>query len=124
MKKHYDKLKNDDKQKLINEYLEVEKLDKKVLNNLKKSKLKPKTKTKQKTKPKQKTFDEIIIECFKNKTIPKNTPPIFKKKIKEIIKNYNEGIEYVKSDLRGFATIYYKRNTKAYSSKIFSRNTF
>ena len=56
---------------------------------LKYKQLKPKqTKLKSETKPKPKTFDEILLECFKNRKIPKDTPPEIRKRIKRIMKNH------------------------------------
>ena len=33
-----------------------------------------------------KTFDEYFQECIKNKTIPKDTPPYFKKALERAMK--------------------------------------
>ena len=55
----------------------MERLDNKVLK-----KLKP--------KPKEEAFHEILLKCFKNNTIAKDTPPYFKKEIEkamDLLKN-------------------------------------
>ena len=130
MKKNYNKLKNVEKQKLIDEYSELERFDNKVLYKLEKvekpkpkpmsslkykqtetkpkqskQQLKTKTKTKPntKTKRKQPTFNDYFNKCMKNKTIPKDTLPALKKELKKVIKNYNKEIEYEKTGLKGFS---------------------
>ena len=73
-----------------------------------KTKRKPKLKTKRKSKLKQKikTFNEYFQERIKNKNIPKDTPPYFKKALERAMKEYEDGIKHEKSALSKFAEKY------------------
>ena len=71
-----------------------------------KNKLKGKPKPKPKPKQKIKTFDEYFQECIKNKTIPKDTPPYFKKALERAMKEYDKGIKLEKSAVSNFAENY------------------
>ena len=62
-----------------------------------------KSKSKSKSKSKPKTFDEYFQECIKNKTIPKDTPPYFKKALERAMKEYEDGLKHEKSALSNFA---------------------
>ena len=64
------------------------------------------TPTKMISKPKPKTFHEYFLQCIRNKTIPKATPPYFKKALEKAIKEYEKRIKYEKSGLDGFAIKY------------------
>ena len=61
---------------------------------------------KSKSKSKPKTFDEYFQECIKNKTIPKDTPPYFKRALERAMKEYEDGIKHEKSALSNFAEKY------------------
>ena len=62
-----------------------------------------KSKSKSKSKSKPKTFDEYFQERIKNKTIPKDTPPYFKKALERAMKEYEDGLKHEKSALSNFA---------------------
>ena len=78
----------------------MEKLDNKVLKKIKtKTKTQTQTTSKNQTtnkpKPKEETFHEILLKCFKNNTIAKETPPNFKKEIEkamDLLKNINSRV--------------------------------
>ena len=71
-----------------------------------KPKPKPKSKSKSKSKQKMKTFIEYFQECIKNKTIPRDTLPYFKKALERAMKEYNNEIKLEKSALQNFAEKY------------------
>ena len=55
------------------------------------------------TKPRVKTFDEYFHECIKNRTIPPDTPPYFRKALERALREYQQGIIKEKSALEEFA---------------------
>ncbi|CAH3150037.1 unnamed protein product, partial [Porites evermanni] len=58
-------------------------------------------------KKKIKTFDEFFEECIKNREIPKDTPPYFRKALERaIFEHYELGLEKEKSALEDFAIKY------------------
>ena len=92
------KLREENKQKLIEKLrkrIEKRKKENEKLRQVN-SKLVSKPKPKPKPKPKIKTFDEYFQECIKNKTIPKDTPPYFKKALERAMKEYDNGIKLEK----------------------------
>ena len=106
-----EKLKQENKkEKLIQVYKKLQKKEEKLrqLKPKSKLKLKLKLKLKSKTKPKRKrkrkrkrkqeskTFIEYFQECIKNKSIPKDTPPYFKKALERATKEYNNEIKLEK----------------------------
>ena len=69
--------------------------------------IKKEWKKKKKSKPKKiKSFDEYFQECIKNKKIPEDTPPYFRKALERAIKEHNQGLEKEKSALEDFAKKY------------------
>ena len=92
------------KEKLIRDIRKIDEINQKIKKgvNIKK---KPKPKKKLKTK-KIKTFDEYFQECIKNKKIPADTPPYFRKALERAIKEHNQGLEKEKSALEDFAGKY------------------
>ena len=98
------RIKKDNKQKLKNEYKQ------KLIDDIKKiQELREKIKPKPKTKPKAKTiktFEEYFQDCIKNKTIPRDTPSYLRKALERALREYEQGIEKEKSSLEGFANKY------------------
>ena len=93
------------KEKLIQVYKKLQKKEEKLrqVKPKRKRKRKPKRKQKPNSKQKMKTFIEYFQECIKNKTIPKDTPPYFKKALERAMKEYNNEIKLEKSALHNFA---------------------
>ena len=83
-----------EKQKLISDIMKIEKQRKNI-----KAQYKP-------TKPRVKTFDEYFQECIKNRTIPPDTPPYFRKALERALREYQQGIIKEKSALEEFANKY------------------
>ena len=95
-----------EKEKIIRDIRKVDKLNEKIKKgvNIKKE---WKNKNKKKSKPKKiKSFDEYFQECIKNKKIPGDTPPYFRKALERAIKEHNQGLEKEKSALEDFAKKY------------------
>ena len=91
-----------EKEKLIRDIRKVDKLNEKIKKgvNIKKER-------KKKSKPKKiKTFDDYFQECIKNKKIPEDTPPYFRKALERAIREHNQGLEKEKSALEDFAKKY------------------
>ena len=91
-----------EKEKIIHDIRKIDKLNEKIKKgvNIKKE-------WKKKSKPKKiKSFDEYFQECIKNKKIPEDTPPYFRKALERAIKEHNQGLEKVKSALEDFAKKY------------------
>ena len=91
-----------EKEKIIHDIRKIDKLNEKIKKgvNIKKE-------WKKKSKPKKiKSFDEYFQECIKNKKIPEDTPPYFRKALERAIKEHNQGLEQEKSALEGFAKKY------------------
>ena len=106
-----EKLKQENKkEKLIQVYKKLQKKEEKLRQLKPKSKLKlklkSKTKRKRKRKQKSKTFIDYFQECIKNRSIPKDTPPYFKKALERAMKEYNNEIKLEKSALKNFAEKY------------------
>ena len=91
------KLKEEYKQKLIDDINKLQKARDKI-----KSKLKPKSKP----KPNSKSFEEYFQDCIKNKTIPSDTPSYLRKALERALREYDQGIEKEKSTLDEFANKY------------------
>ena len=91
-------IKKDSKQKLKEEYKQ------KLIDDINKlQKARDKIKSKPKSKPKPKSFEEYFQDCIKNKTIPPDTPSYLRKALERALKEYDQGIEKEKSSLEGFA---------------------
>ena len=92
-----------EKNKLIDKYKKIIKARQKVGKKLK-SKI---TVKKTKPKPKTKSFQEYFDECIKNRKIPEDTPPHFRKALEKVLKQYkpNRMIK-TKSALKGAVTQY------------------
>ena len=91
-----------EKEKIIHDIRKIDKLNEKIKKgvNIKKE-------WKKKSKPKKiKSFDEYFQECIKNKKIPEDTPPYFRKALERAIKEHNQGLEKEKSALEDFAKKY------------------
>ena len=91
-----------EKEKIIRDIRKIDKLNEKIKNgvNIKKE-------WKKKSKPKKiKSFDEYFQECIKNKKIPEDTPPYFRKALERAIKEHNQGLVKEKSALEDFAKKY------------------
>ena len=91
-----------EKEKIIRDISKLDKLNEKIKKgvNIKKE-------WKKKSKPKKiKSFDEYFQECIKNKKIPEDTPPYFRKALERAIKEHNQGLEKEKSALEDFAKKY------------------
>ena len=83
------------REKLIRDIRKIEKVNQKITkgeNNKKKSK--------------PKSFDEYFQECIKNKKIPPDTPPYFRKALRRAMKEYEQGIVKERSALKDFAGDY------------------
>ena len=93
----------EEKEKLIQAYKKLQKKEKKLRQENQESKTKTKTKQKSIPKQKAKSFDEYFQECIKNKIIPKDTPPYFKKALLRAMKEYEAGIKHEKSAFKKFA---------------------
>ena len=52
-----------------------------------------------KKKPKPKSFQEYFDECIKNRKIPEDTPPHFRKALEKVLKQYRSKITKTKSAL-------------------------
>ena len=86
------------KEKLIRDIRKIDEINQKIKKGVN---------IKKKPKPKKiKTFDEYFQECIKNKKIPADTPPYFRKALERAIKEHNQGLEKVKSALEDFASKY------------------
>ena len=93
-----------EKEKIIRDIRKVDKLNEKIKKGVN---IKKEWKKKKKSKPKKiKSFDEYFQECIKNKKIPEDTPPYFRKALERAIKEHNQGLEKVKSALEDFAKKY------------------
>ena len=106
LKDEYKKL--SEKEKIIRDIRKVDKLNEKVKQGIdikKERKKKSKTAGPSKTK-KIKSFDEYFEECIKNKQIPKDTPPYFRKALERAILEYDQGLEKEKSAFEDFAVKY------------------
>ena len=90
-------IKKDSKQKLKEEYKQ------KLIDDINKLQ---KARDKIKSKSKPKTFKEYFQECIKNKTIPSDTPSYLRKALERALKEYEQGIEKEKSSLEGFVNKY------------------
>ena len=104
LKEEYEKYKKIKKERTIQLIKKLQKQNEMLIQVKNKSKLK--TKRKPKIKQKIKTFDEYFQECIKNKTIPKDTPPYFRKALERAVKEYEDGIKYEKSALSNFTEKY------------------
>ena len=94
-------IKKDNKQKLKEEYKQ------KLIDDINKlQKARDKIKSKPKSKPKPKSFEEYFQDCIKNKTIPPDTPSYLRRALERALKEYDQGIEKEKSSLEGFANKY------------------
>ena len=92
------------KEKLIRDIRKLDQLNQKIKKGVNNKK---EWKNKKKSKPKKiKSFDEYFQECIKNKKIPADTPPYFRKALERAIKEHNQGLEKVKSALEDFASKY------------------
>ena len=83
------------REKLIRDIRKIDKVNQKINkgeNNKKKSK--------------PKSFDEYFQECIKNKKIPPDTPPYFRKALRRAMKEYEQGIVKERSALKDFAGDY------------------
>ncbi|CAH3022142.1 unnamed protein product, partial [Porites evermanni] len=92
-----------EKEKIIRHIRKVDKLNEKIKKGVdikKEWKSKKKNPTKNK---KIKSFDDYFQECIKNKEIPKDTPPYFRKALERAIKEHNQGLVKEKSALDEFA---------------------
>ena len=83
------------KEKLIRDIRKLDKLNQKINRGVN---------IKKKSKPK--SFEEYFQECIKNKKIPADTPPYFRKALERAIKEHNQGLEKVKTALKDFANKY------------------
>ena len=84
-----------EKEKIIRDIRKVDKLNEKIKKGVN---IKKEWKNKKKYKQKKiKSFDEYFQECIKNKKIPEDTPPYFRKALERAIKEHNQGIEKEKS---------------------------
>ena len=115
LKKELDDL--NEKNKLIDRYNKIVKARKKVGRKLN-SKIIVK-------KPKPKTFQEYFEECIKNRKIPKDTPPYFRKALEKLLKKYKPNkLVKTKSALKGAVTEYQiKGDSKLTPYQFFSKNT-
>ena len=101
IKKSYKEL--SEKEKIIRDIRKLDKLNEKVKKGID---IKKKYKKKVSKKKSIKTFEEYFEECIKNKKIPKDTPPYFRKALERAMKEYDQGLEREKSSLEGFANKY------------------
>ena len=104
-----------EKEKIINDLRKLDKINEKIKKgvNVKKERKTKKILPTKKEGPsktvgsskikKIKSFDEYFQECIKNKEIPKDTPPYFRKALERAIKEHNQGIVKEKSALDEFA---------------------
>ena len=93
-----------EKEKIIRDIRKVDKLNEKIKKGVN---IKKEWKKKKKSKPKKiKSFDEYFQECIKNKKIPEDTPPYFRKALERAIKEHNQGLVKEKSALEDFAKKY------------------
>ena len=104
------KVKENYRKKIIHDIKKLDQINKKITKGeiiKKKPKTKRKTETETKHKPKKtKSFEEYFEECIKNKKIPEDTPPYFRKALERAIKEHNQGLIKVKSALEDFAKKY------------------
>ena len=91
------KIKKNYKEKLIRDIRKLDKLN---------AKIKRGAVIKKKKKSKIKSFEEYFQECIKNKKIPEDTPPYFRKALERAIKEHNQGLIKDKSALEDFAKKY------------------
>ena len=87
LKKEYSEL--EERKKLIERYKKIRKARQKV-----------RTKINIKKKPKPKSFQEYFDECIKNRKIPEDTPPHFKKALEKVLQQYKSKIIKTKSALK------------------------
>ena len=87
LKKEYSEL--EERKKLIERYKKIRKARQKV-----------RSKTIIKKKPKPKSFQEYFDECIKNRKIPEDTPPHFKKALEKVLQQYKSKIIKTKSALK------------------------
>ena len=80
LKKEYSELA--ERKKLIKRFQKIQKARQKVRQGVN---IKKKTK-------KKKTFQEYFDECIKNRKIPEDTPPFFRKALEKLIEQYDEKI--------------------------------
>ena len=85
LKKEYSEW--EEKKKLIERYKKIRKARQKVRGKI----------TVKKSKPK--TFQEYFDECIKNRKIPEDTPPHFRKALEKVLKQYKSKITKTKSAL-------------------------
>ena len=85
LKKEYSEW--EEKKKLIERYKKIRKARQKVRGKI----------TVKKSKPK--TFQEYFDECIKNRKIPEDTPPHFRKALEKVLKQYKSKIIKTKSAL-------------------------
>ena len=112
------KVRENYRKKIIHDIKKLDKINKKI----KKGKIiKKKPKTKQKPK-KTKSFEEYFQECIKNKKIPEDTPPYFRKALERAIKEHNQGLIKVKSALEDFAKKYIIRGETGITPLEFFKN--
>ena len=78
-----------EKKKLIESYKKIRKARQKVRSKI----------IVKKTKPKPKSFQEYFDECIKNRKIPEDTPPHFRKALEKVLKQYKSKITKTKSAL-------------------------
>ena len=87
LKKEYYEL--TEKKKLIERYKKIRKARQKVRSKI----------IIKKKKPKPKSFQEYFDECIKNRKIPEDTPPHFRKALEKVLKQYKSKITKTKSAL-------------------------
>ena len=109
LKEDYKELKS--RKRLIKQYRKLVEAREKVRKGINiKKEIKKKALVKMKlptVKKKIKTFDEFFEECIKNREIPKDTPPYFRKALERaIFEHYELGLEKEKSALEDFAVKY------------------
>ena len=99
LKKDYKEL--GERKKLIKQYNKLKEARDKVRKGIDIKKVPKKITTK-----KIESFDEYFEECIKNKQIPKDTPPYFRKALERAIKEYQQGLVKEKSAFDNFAVKY------------------
>ena len=72
----------------------------KGIKKIRKARQKVRSKTIIKKKPKPKSFQEYFDECIKNRKIPEDTPPHFKKALEKVLQQYKSKIIKTKSALK------------------------
>ena len=114
------KVKENYRKKIIHDIKKLDQINKKITKG---EIIKKKPKPKPKHKPKKtKTFEEYFQECIKNKKIPEDTPPYFRKALERAIKEYNQGLIKVKSALEDFAKKYIIRGKAGITPLEFFKN--